>query len=243
MKEIIITSGGTSENIDSVRKITNNSSGKLGSIIANIFAENYQKNFEKIYYVCSKNSVKPNKNNKIEIIEITNVDSLKNTMENLLKTKDIDCVIHSMAVSDYTTNYVSNADIFAENLENLPKNKLKTQVLSKNLAISAENKISSCCDNLIVILKQTPKIINLIKKIKPNLTLVGFKLVVNKTEEELTEIATNLMDKNGCDFVLANDLKNINQNNHYAFILDKNLNKTFCTTKQEIAQNLAHKLF
>ena len=35
MKKIIITSGGTSERIDNVRKITNSSSGKLGMTIAN----------------------------------------------------------------------------------------------------------------------------------------------------------------------------------------------------------------
>ena len=35
MKRIVITSGGTSERIDNVRKITNSSSGKLGMVIAN----------------------------------------------------------------------------------------------------------------------------------------------------------------------------------------------------------------
>ena len=34
MYKVIITAGGTSEKIDNVRKITNSSSGKLGSVIA-----------------------------------------------------------------------------------------------------------------------------------------------------------------------------------------------------------------
>ena len=38
---IIITSGGTSENIDNVRKITNTATGALGSIIANEFIKKY----------------------------------------------------------------------------------------------------------------------------------------------------------------------------------------------------------
>ncbi len=36
---VVITAGGTSEPIDMVRKITNSSSGKLGSIIASKFNE------------------------------------------------------------------------------------------------------------------------------------------------------------------------------------------------------------
>ena len=34
MINVVITSGGTSERIDNVRKITNSSSGKLGSVIS-----------------------------------------------------------------------------------------------------------------------------------------------------------------------------------------------------------------
>ena len=55
MKKIIITSGGTSERIDNVRKITNSSSGKLGMTIANHLLEG--NNDIMIYYVCSKNSL------------------------------------------------------------------------------------------------------------------------------------------------------------------------------------------
>ena len=56
MKKIIITSGGTSERIDNVRKITNSSCGKLGMTIANHLLE------ENVVYeieidVCSFSSV------------------------------------------------------------------------------------------------------------------------------------------------------------------------------------------
>ena len=49
MKKIIITSGGTSEKIDNVRKITNSSSGKLGMLIANHLLEENDDIF--IYYI------------------------------------------------------------------------------------------------------------------------------------------------------------------------------------------------
>ena len=74
--KIIITSGGTSERIDNVRKITNSSSGKLGSLIASKLIELNDFNIEKIYYICSKNAIKPT-NTKIEIIEIVDTNDLK----------------------------------------------------------------------------------------------------------------------------------------------------------------------
>ena len=78
MKKIVITAGGTSEKIDNVRKITNSSSGKLGMTIANhLLKENGDLI---IYYVCSKNSLRP-LDKKIKVIEIDGTISLKNKIE------------------------------------------------------------------------------------------------------------------------------------------------------------------
>ena len=67
MKKIVITAGGTSEKIDNVRKITNSSSGKLGMKIANHLLKENDDLI--IYYVCSKNSLRP-LNERIKVIEI-----------------------------------------------------------------------------------------------------------------------------------------------------------------------------
>ena len=63
---IVITAGGTIEPIDDVRAITNFSSGKLGSKIANKLVQ--LSNVENIFYVCSQNAIKPNNNKKISHI-------------------------------------------------------------------------------------------------------------------------------------------------------------------------------
>ena len=81
--EIIITAGGTSEKIDNVRKITNSSSGKLGYMIANKLIELHEEKINKIYYICSKNSIKPS-HEKIKIIEIFDTQDLEMTIRNLL---------------------------------------------------------------------------------------------------------------------------------------------------------------
>lgn len=235
--KIIITAGGTSEYIDKVRKITNSSSGKLGSMIANNILE---KNiFTDIYYIHTPKSFLPDtaisSTTQIHNIEIINTNDLKNAVETLLKTEKIDWFIHSMAVSDYYVDFVTTASLLDEDLK---ENTITNIIQSPTNKLDNSDKLSSNEDNLILVLKQTPKIINLIKKLSPNTHLVGFKLLENVTEDYLIEIATKLMHKNNCDYVVANDLKNIRQGQHKAILIDNHQNKTYLNTKEEIAQEL-----
>ncbi len=210
---IVITSGGTSEDIDKVRKITNRSSGKLGSMIADEFVNKYDKNIGKIYYLCPKNAILPQINKKIEIINITNTQSLKDKIEEILTQNKIDVFIHSMAVSDYTVDFVED----------------------ENGKILDSEKISSNLNKLIIHLKQTPKIISMVKQLSPKTKLVGFKLLSNVNQDDLITAAKNLMDKNNCDFVLANDITNISKEKHIGYLINKDKKFTILQTKQEIA--------
>ena len=58
-KRIIVTSGPTNEQIDAVMKITNMSTGALGSIIAETFLRERREKIEKIYFLSPKLSLKP----------------------------------------------------------------------------------------------------------------------------------------------------------------------------------------
>lgn len=228
MKKIVITAGGTSEKIDNVRKITNSSTGKLGMIIANqllIETENVQ-----IYYVCSKNSLRP-VDERVEIIEIDGTNELKGRIEELLINNSIDYFIHSMAVSDYTTDYVTNLNRIKESLIN-----------NSTIETISDNKISSYEDNLVIVLKPTPKIISIIKDISPSTYLVGFKLLDSVTKDELIEVAKKLRDKNKCDLVVANDLGTIRNGNHSAYIIDRDNNIIEANGKEEIAKTLVRKI-
>ena len=222
MKKIIITAGGTSERIDNVRKITNSSTGKLGMKIAN---ELLKKDDYKIYYVCPKNSLRPI-DSRLEVIEIEGTMDLKNTVENLLQKEHIDYFIHSMAVSDYMVDYVTN-------LESLK---------SGNVKVISGNKISSNEDNLVIVLKPTPKIISIIKNISPETFLVGFKLLDGVSKEELIYVAKKLRDKNKCDLVVANDLENIRNGNHKAYLIDKEDNIEEVNGKDSIAKKLVRRI-
>lgn len=236
-KNIIITSGGTSEAIDNVRKITNSSSGKLGMIIANELLK--EDNINTLYYLCSKTAFKPI-HEKVKITEITGTMDLKEKVEDLLTNNRIDCFIHSMAVSDYMVDYVSTASLLAQAIEENKDNNLITTIKENKNTIQA-NKISSYEDNLLIMLKPTPKIISLIKMISPKTYLVGFKLLDQVSEEELIEVATNLKNKNHCDLVVANDLNTIRMGNHKAFIIGENKHEV-ASGKEEIARKLVKRI-
>lgn len=224
MKKYVITSGGISEKIDNVRKITNSSSGKLGMTIANHLLES--KSDITIYYVCSKNALRPN-NTRVKIIEVAGTLDLKDKVESLLKNEKIDYFIHTMAVADYMVDYVTTVD------------KMKKSFLNNSdMEVIKDTKISSYENNLVLVLKPTPKIISLIKKESPLTYLVGFKLLDSVSKKELIEVAKRLRDKNKCDLVVANDLEDIKNKEHKAYIIDKEDKVVEASDKEDIAKKL-----
>ena len=235
MKKIIITAGGTSERIDNVRKITNSSSGKLGMTIANhLLKEN---NDIMIYYVCSKNSLRPT-DNRIQIIEIDGTIDLKNTIEGLLVNENIDYFVHSMAVSDYMTDYVTTIERMKESI----KEHDDIDEAFKNIEVICGNKLSSYEDNLVIVLKPTPKIISSIKNLIPSTYLVGFKLLDGVSKEKLIEVAKRLRNKNKCDLVVANDLATIRNGEHIGYIIDRNNEIEEAHGKDDIAKKLVRRV-
>ncbi len=221
--KVVITAGGTSEKIDNVRKITNSSTGKLGLCIANEFLKTVED--VEITYICSKETFCPN-DDRVKIKRIIGVDDLEREVRNVLENNDIDVFIHSMAVSDYKVDYVST-------LEKLKNNEEFTMT---------DNKISSSLSDLVIVLKPTKKIISIIKDISPNTYLVGFKLLDNVTKDKLIEVATNLMIKNKCNLVVANDLENIRNGKHIGYIIDEENNVIVAEGKDDIAKKLVRRI-
>lgn len=235
MQKIIITAGGTSEKIDNVRKITNSGTGKLGLAIANHLSPKDVM----IYYVCSKNAVRPSNMANVKVIEIEGTKDLKQTIETLLTTEKIDYFIHSMAVSDYTTDYVTTIERIKSSLQS----KDNIDEALKNVQTITGSKISSSEDNLVIVLKPTPKIISIIKTLSPETYLVGFKLLDNVSKEHLIAVATKLRDKNHCDLVVANDLEDIRNGNHLAYIIDKQDTIEEAYNKEDIVRKLTRRMF
>ena len=188
-----------------------------------------------IYYVCSKNSLRPN-DPRVKVIEIEGTLNLKETIEELLTKNKIDYFIHSMAVSDYMTDYVTTIDRIKESIRNNGVDEGFNKV-----SVIEGTKISSYEDNLVIVLKPTPKIISLIKNLSPETYLVGFKLLDGVSKEELIRVATKLRDKNRCDLVVANDLATIRKGRHTAYIIDKEDEIEEAQGKEEIAKKLVRR--
>jgi phosphopantothenate-cysteine ligase len=223
VRNVIITAGGTSEKIDEVRVISNFSSGRLGLAIAKSFLESEHAKVGKIYYLCDRNTNAPS-DIRVETIRVSGAQGLLEALEKLLNTKKIDAVIHAMAVSDYTVRQVTTLEAIRTGEEDHPDKKL------------AGGKLSSEIDDLVIVLKKTPKVIGEIKKLQKDTILVGFKLLTNVEKDVLIETGYKLLQKNDCNMVLANDLTEITGEKHVGYLISQNGVYEKLTTKKQIAE-------
>ena len=223
--KILVTSGGTSEAIDSVRSITNHSTGLLGKIITEILlAAGHE-----VCLITTHRALKPDFHPYLTIREIKNTHDLLVVMQELVK--DYQVLIHSMAVSDYTPVYMTG-------LEEVEASSNLEEFLNKQ---NHQTKISSTDEVQVLFLKKTPKIISLVKEWNPAIHLIGFKLLVDVSEDYLIEIARQSLIKNQADLIIANDLTQISANQHRAIFVEKEHLQTV-QTKEEIASLLLEKI-
>ena len=223
--KILVTSGGTSEAIDNVRSITNHSTGRLGKIITEtLLAAGHE-----VRLITTPSALKPEPHPHLSIQEIKNTNDLLLEMKECVE--DYQVLIHSMAVSDYTPVYMTGLDEVktSSNLE---------EFLDKQ---NREAKISSNDEVQILFLKKTPKIISLVKEWNPSIHLIGFKLLVDVSEDYLIEIAKQSLIKNQADLIIANDLTQISTYQHRAIFVEKDRLQTV-QTKEEIANLLLEKI-
>ena len=223
--KILVTSGGTSEKIDRVRSITNHSSGKLGKIIT----ETLLKAGHEVCLITTLQAVKPVNHPNLTIIEIKNTADLLQVMKD--KVMGYQVLIHSMAVSDYTPVYMTGFDEVQASQD-------LTEFLDKK---NQQTKISSKEDVQVLFLKKNPKIISLVKEWNPKIHLIGFKLLVDVSQEHLIQIARESLEKNQADLIVANDLTQISSEQHKAYLVEKNSFQT-ATTKQEISDLLLDRI-
>ncbi len=245
--KILITAGGTTEPIDSVRSITNTSTGKLGSLIAEKF--DAIPGVTGIYYVCGSRALIP-QGTRAEITHVDTVASLEIAIKSILMQNEIDIIVHSMAVSDYRVNKVTSAAVLANclnaglkaSLSGLPditEDYIVSLMEASETIINTDGKIRSDINKLILTMEQTPKIISLFKDMTPNAILTGFKLLDHVSHKELMDAAYGLMEKNKCSFVLANDLKDITAKGHVGYLIDQEKNYETYLTKEAIAEAIA----
>ncbi|MCL2580346.1 MAG: phosphopantothenate--cysteine ligase [Oscillospiraceae bacterium] len=235
---VLVTAGGTIEDIDTVRGITNHATGQLGCLIAEAFvAAGFGAT-----YLCGQKAVRAS--GVAQTVTIRDTAGLVAAFEKLLTERDYACVVHSMAVSDFTPAGTRSLDNLAASIgeavcasgnshEDVAK-AVRDALLSE-MSGPREKKISSAASELVILLKQTPKAIGRVKPLAPNTLLVGFKLLSGVGEETLIAAGQGLIKQNNCDYVLLNDLDDITENEHKAALLGKDGIVGRANTKKEIA--------
>ncbi|ODS34395.1 MAG: phosphopantothenate/cysteine ligase [Candidatus Scalindua rubra] len=192
-KNILITAGSTRGYLDAVRYITNTSTGRLGSEIA----LEAMRHGAVVTYIYGKDSLFPvieNRNDirsaQLKLIEIETNKDLIGVLQKRLKNRRFDAVVHAMAVADYVPTRTK------------------------------PNKTSSKKREWLVRLVKTPKVINIIRSTWPEALLVGFKLEVNRTKDDMIKTAKRFLSKSKADLIVANDYKYISHNRHIAYIVN-----------------------
>lgn len=232
---ILITGGGTSEPIDSVRYITNFSTGKTSSFLADFFASRKSENGEQINVTAllAENAIKP-KSKNVKVITFKTFCDLQNALKSECK-KDYDAIIHAAAVSDFSVESV--------------------EIDGKSYFPNELKKISSG-NEVVLCLKKNPKILSEIKawtknNSKRRTKLVAFKLTSGAEEEEqLAAVRKLFLDSENSglslespDFVVQNDKAKITENEHPCKIFAKD-EKQICkvVAKTKTLEDLAESL-
>lgn len=214
--KILITSGGTKIPIDRVRSITNMSRGTFGSRIVDAFwTEGLDRmlnktlgadieQIDKITFFMAKDSKMPHRQKNdieergcngaytpIEYMEYSTFDDYKSGIEELLKKETYDIIVVAAAVSDY------------------------------GVANYYNGKYRSREDDMCIKLVKLPKVLPIMRKLAPNATICGFKLLVDSTTAELLNAMKNQIVESDVDLVIGNDLRDIKNDDHKLTVMSK----------------------
>ena len=183
--KVLVTAGGTQEPIDTVRTITNLSSGRTGISLAEYLS---QMGFD-VTLLQAHGTAKAEHVNHRDLF--TSFASLDEKLKHYLSTEDFSHVIHAAAVSDYSV-----ADIKVNGTKYRP------------LEVK---KVSSDANEMTLHLKRNHKIVDRLKDYSrnKNLKVIAFKLTSHASEEARKEAVNKLFTASHADYVVHNDLTDI----------------------------------
>lgn len=194
---MVVTSGGTRVPVDTVRVMTNESAGTTGALIA----EQAMVRGHLVHYLCSKDTNTPFQRDftldprRTPEEEISRVTANAHRLFPLFASSEVERV---KTFDAYRTRL----------LELCAKN--ETDVVILAMAASdygpeaTTGKISSDKDDLTITLKPLPKIISEVKRERPGIFLVGFKLLVNRSPDALIDAAYRSILRDHQDLAVAN---------------------------------------
>jgi len=175
---------------------------------------------------------------KILIVLILGIGivSFSVSAQNAKKSK-IDKTVNESATQNLSFNTIT-LKLVGTRVSKTDKNKIELEYENFK-AIGNDKKIYTEKD--FQVNGKNPKIIALVKEWNPSIHLIGFKLLVDVTKEYLIQIARESLEKNQADLIVANDLTQINADQHLAYLVEEK-DYQIATHKQEIANFLVEKI-
>lgn len=217
--KVLITSGGTKIPIDRVRHIQNMSSGTFGAEIAKkALSWGWEVDF-----LAADKSKTPF---KMEIDATLHTHTgVSNTLSKVGSLLDF----HAKHGHQYKEFIYNSFQSYADHLEILLKATyydaviLAAAVSDYGVENYVDGKVRSREEDFGIKLVKLPKLISKVKEwSKGRTALVGFKLLVDSTEDELLAAARKSIADNGCDGVIANDLRDIKAGKHSIRLVTEN---------------------
>ena len=170
--KILMTGGPVFEYLDSVKIITNKfKGGRMAQLADAIGATGAE-----IYYLCSKESVKPTIVNSI--IFHDGFEDYRDKVLNIAPR--VDAVVLGAAVANLIP------------ISPWKNTKFPSHQYKEGARINIEFMVA-------------PRIINMVKPVSPKTILIGFKLLSNVSHEELIDAAYTTLVESNSNFVVAND--------------------------------------
>jgi len=212
--KILITSGGTTVPIDPVRTISNSSTGRFGAKLARCALIANQE----VIYLVSNQGQSPFSYS----VNFYTEKDIQNTMHELTQLYQFT----EQYKEHYHEHRYHHFDEYQTLLQSIlekeqPDIVILAAAVSDYLVDYAPFKVRSSTD-LTLQLKKAPKLIHSVKQWATNCFLVGFKLLVNATDDELILAAQQSIMHNDADLVIANDLASIKQGEHEVIMVERN---------------------
>jgi phosphopantothenoylcysteine decarboxylase / phosphopantothenate---cysteine ligase len=176
---VLVTSGGTAEPVDSVRVLTNTSTGRTGAGIADHLA----RSGHDVVLLRAKGSVPAESSPREEMF--TSFADLDAGLARILGSESFDAIVHAAAVSDYSVD-----EVLVPDSTRGPKGKLDSG------------------GTPVLRLRPNPKLVDGLKARSLNkaVRVVAFKLTDGEDADGARRAVSALFGHSGADLVVHNDL-------------------------------------
>lgn len=199
--------------LDSVRHISNMSHGTFGNHICHALLEAGHE----VIYLHAKGSKSPHEYR----LDLTKKQGMKAILNLARQIEFYDGHKDKYIPVEYDDFNTYSGNLLSLLKYQKPDITILAAAVSDYAPVKVDGKISSDLEKVTINLEQTPKLIRQVKTILPSTYLVGFKLLVNSTKEELHKAMEKQRDKAMVDMVVGNDLRDIKASNHTLTLLSK----------------------